>query len=77
MSLSELTLALMEGNLSFQQAFVTATLMSLPTRIEIEREADNEQAHQDELQALLKELSEDVLKNLDSDTKSQNLKKKT
>ena len=40
-------------------------MMALPTRIEIEREADSDRSHRAELEALLKEWAQAVVDGLD------------
>lgn len=51
---------------TFQEAFLTAVLLALPTRIEIERDADSEHSQRAELEAILKESCEAVLEELDA-----------
>ncbi len=62
MSIVDLSTALMEVGASFENAFREAVLMALPTRIEIERDAESGQTLHEEIQGLLKEWIEAVLK---------------
>lgn len=55
LGVAELTAALMRAGRSLPDAFTAAVLMALPTRIEIEREAENERSGRAELESLLKE----------------------
>ncbi len=61
-SVAEIAAVLMSEGLKFEAAFLAAVLMALPTRIEIEREADNERSLRAEVESLLKEWVEQVLK---------------
>jgi MoxR-like ATPase len=72
LSVGEIALMMMREGTSLREAFVEAAMMALPTRIEIEREADAERSFRAEVEALLKEWTEEVLSELDSDS----LKKK-
>jgi hypothetical protein len=49
----------------FRKAFLSAALMALPTRIEIEREADTDQSLREEVESLLQEWAESVLDELE------------
>jgi len=77
LSIADITVALMQGGssglaagsvkdaaLGFEAAFLEAALMALPTRIEIEREADSEVSHHQEVEILLKEWVAEVLSDL-------------
>lgn len=64
---------MIRDGVEFKEAFLSAVLMALPTRIEIERESDSGQSMHEEMELLLKEWAETVLNELDS----QSLKKKT
>lgn len=86
LSVAEIGTVLMQtGKQSFREAFLMAALMALPTRIEIEREAESELSFRHEVESLIKEWVKDVLDNLNiqSDLSTQNqvadrnLKKKT
>lgn len=66
MSIGELAAVLLKSGASFRDAFLEAVLMALPTRIEIEREADSNQSAHAEAEALIKEWAEKVLGELES-----------
>lgn len=90
-SIAEIAVVLMKGKQdaqslqSFRDAFLMAALMALPTRIEIEREAESELSFRSEVESLIQEWVKDVLDNLNiqadtiaSDPRGDgNLKKKT
>lgn len=65
-AVAELTSVLLSAGYDLKEAFFEAVLMALPTRIEIEREAESGVSLQQEIEALLRELSESTLENLDS-----------
>jgi MoxR-like ATPase len=65
-SVTEIAAALMKSGASLEEAFVGAALMALPTRIEIEREAETSQSPRAEAEALLKEWAEEILHELTS-----------
>jgi len=50
-----------QGGVPTREAFLQAAVLALPTRIEIEREAESAQAAQRETQSLVRELSETAL----------------
>ncbi|MEO5969103.1 MAG: hypothetical protein ABIQ95_04185, partial [Bdellovibrionia bacterium] len=86
LSVAEIGAVLMQsGKHGFREAFLMAALMALPTRIEIEREAESELSFRHEVESLITEWVKDILDNLsiqsDMSTQSQiadrNLKKKT
>jgi MoxR-like ATPase len=72
LSVAEIAAVLIEEGAAFEAAFLEAVLMALPTRIEIEREADADRSGGSELEAMLKEWTEQAL----SETQS-GVKKKT
>jgi MoxR-like ATPase len=65
-SVAEIASVLMKEGLSFEEAFLTAVQMALPTRIEIEREAESNQSPRAEVESLLQEWAREILKDLDS-----------
>ncbi|MBC7693381.1 MAG: MoxR family ATPase [Methylotenera sp.] len=66
-SMAQIATVLISDGATFEEAFLAAALMALPTRIEIEREMDSEQSIHAEIELLLKEMSESVLSDLNSD----------
>lgn len=72
MSVAEIASVLMKDGLSLAEAFTTAVLMALPTRIEIEREAESDRSVRAEAESLLQDWARSVLDDLGAD-----LKKKT
>lgn len=54
-----------------RDAFVTAVILALPTRIEIERDAESEESLRVELEGLLKQWSEEILDELDHPQKKK------
>lgn len=74
-SITELTLALVQEGLKFEKAFLAAVQMALPTRIELEHDADTEGSGGSEIENLLAQWSQEVLDALNDD--STELKKKT
>ena len=72
-SVAEITAVLLGEGLSFVSAFIAAAMMALPTRIEIEREADSDRSMRSEIEALVKELAEAALEGKGS---REDLKKK-
>jgi MoxR-like ATPase len=72
MSVAEIGAVLLASGREFKEAFLEAVLMALPTRIEIEREAESERDGRQELVDLLKEWVESVL-----DENPESLKKKS
>ncbi len=61
-SVAEIAAVLMAEGMKLDRAFLAAVLMALPTRIEIEREADSERSMRAEVESLLKEWVDQVLK---------------
>ena len=70
---AEIAAVLMGAGQSFEDAFLQAALLALPTRIEIERDAESDQSARDELLGLLREWSKAALDSLPGGE----LKKKT
>jgi len=70
-AVAELTSVFLSSGYSLHEAFLEAVLMALPTRIEIEREGDSTASAQEEIESLLKDLSEAALENLDSPLDSE------
>jgi MoxR-like ATPase len=60
-SVAEIAAVLLKDGTKFAEAFLTAVLMALPTRIEIEHAADSDRSMRDELESLLKEWAEKAL----------------
>jgi MoxR-like ATPase len=75
LSIAEIGVVLFKNGRNLEQAFMEAVLMALPTRIEIEREADAGGTGRDELEQLVRELAREVLDRLGEP--SQEVKKKT
>jgi MoxR-like ATPase len=73
LSVAEIAHIFMQDGMKLRDAFLQAALMALPTRIEIEREADSSQSPRDEVESLLKEWVDEVLSEMDE----AGLKKKT
>ncbi|MFN7685494.1 MAG: AAA family ATPase [Oligoflexia bacterium] len=73
-AVAEIAAALVEQKTTggLEQAFVTAALLALPTRIELERDAEASGSHADELRALVSELAKDAF----SGAESPSVKKK-
>jgi len=69
LSVAEIASVMIQEGASFEKAFLSAVLLALPTRIEIEREADSERSHREETESLLKEWAEQVLGDLSSGKK--------
>jgi len=55
LSVAEIAAVLIKGGQKLEDAFLAAALMALPTRIEIEHEADSERSIREEVAALLRE----------------------
>ena len=55
LSVAEIAAVLIKGGKTLEDAFLAAALMALPTRIEIEHEADSDRSIREEVVALLKE----------------------
>lgn len=66
MSVVQLAALLLKEGMLFKEAFLSAVLMALPTRIEIEREAETDRSIRSEVDALLGEFVDTVLADLDS-----------
>ncbi len=64
MSIAEIAAVLMKDGMKLEDAFMTAVLMALPTRIEIEREAESDRSLRSETEALLQEWAKAVLESL-------------
>ncbi len=73
LSIGEIARVLLESGKDFEEAFLEAALMALPTRIEIERESDSDRSARAEVESLVQEWAKSVLSDLDNDE----LKKKT
>ena len=73
LSVAEIADVMIRDGLSFKDAFLAAALMALPTRIEIERDADSENSIRVEMETLLKEWANEVLEELNQGS----VKKKT
>jgi len=73
LSIAEIADVMIRGRNSFQDAFISAALLALPTRIEIEREADSEKSIRVEMESLIQEWAETVLAELEAGS----VKKKT
>lgn len=72
LSIGELTQVLMKSGKPFDQAFLSAVLMAMPTRIEIERDVESDRFSQGEIEELLRLWVNEVLENLDSATQKKN-----
>jgi MoxR-like ATPase len=64
LSVAEIAEVMMRDGVVFKDAFMEAALLALPTRIELERDADSEGSMRAELVTLLKEWTESVLADL-------------
>ena len=74
LSIAEITQAFISlGLLQFEEAFLRAVCMALPTRIEVEKDSDSELSQRAEVEKLLQEWVRDVLQDLGPSV----LKKKT
>ena len=71
LSIAEIASVLMAEGSSLPQAFVAAVLMALPTRIEIERDAESEQSVREEMVALLKKWADSVLEEISGEGKQK------
>jgi MoxR-like ATPase len=60
-SVAEIASVLMNEGQSFEAAFLAAVMMALPTRIEVEHEADSDRTMREEVESLLKEWAHLVL----------------
>jgi MoxR-like ATPase len=70
-SVAELAAAFMAGGQTLEEALRSAVPMALPTRIEIEREADSDRSHQTEVTALLTALVNQAILEGDGPEKKQ------
>ncbi len=66
--IAELTASLMSASKTFEEAFLAAALMALPTRIEIERELESEATAHEETESLLREWAQSVLQELSGES---------
>jgi MoxR-like ATPase len=60
-SVAELAASFLKDGLAFADAVLASVQMALPTRIEIEREADSDQSHAREVQKILEAISQQAL----------------
>jgi len=63
-SVAEIAAVLIKKGTNFREAFLTAALMALPTRIEIQREAESDLSFRHEVESLIREWVKEVLDNL-------------
>ncbi|MCM2323177.1 MAG: MoxR family ATPase [Oligoflexia bacterium] len=63
-AIAELAQALIKDGLALVEAFVTAALMALPTRIEIEREAESDRSPRAEVERLVEDWARAILQEL-------------
>lgn len=75
-SVAEIAQVLLQEGKPFEEAFMTAVLMALPTRIEIEHEAEVDGSPRAEVEALLQEWAKTILDEL-SAQEASGLKKKS
>lgn len=68
-SIAELSAAFLAQGLAAPEAIQNAVGMALPTRIEVEREADSERSHQAEVISILEQIVKQALAEGDSATK--------
>ena len=74
LSIAEITQAFLTlGSLKFEEAFLKAVYMALPTRIEVERDSESELSQRAEVEKMLQEWVSEVLKEISAPP----LKKKT
>ena len=64
LSVAEIAAVLMLEGKKFGEAFLAAVLMALPTRIEIENEAESDRTMREEVESLLKSWAESVLQQI-------------
>lgn len=64
LSIAEIGAVFLKGGMPFESAFLTAALLALPTRIEIEREAESDRNARQEIESLVRELSKEILEHL-------------
>jgi hypothetical protein len=60
-SVAEIASVLMKEGADLKEAFVKAAIMALPTRIEVEREAESDRSARDEVEALIREWARKIL----------------
>jgi MoxR-like ATPase len=60
-SVAQIAAVLLEEGSTFEDAFLAAVRMALPTRIEIEREADSDRSMREEVETLLADWAKSVL----------------
>ena len=65
-SVAEIASVLMKEGADFKEAFVQAAIMALPTRIEVEREAETDRSARAEVEALIQEWARKILETLGS-----------
>ncbi len=70
-SVAEIAAVMIASGSMLEKAFVAAAVMALPTRIEIEREAESDRTGRGEAEALVREWAEQVLRELGSDVKKK------
>lgn len=63
-SIAEIAEIMIRDGIPFKDAFQSAALLGLPTRIELERDVESEVSFRKEMEALLKEWTTSVLENL-------------
>ena len=68
-SVAELATSLQEDGMGLEQAIRIAVSMALPTRIEIEREADSEKTHSAEVLQLLEKIADQAIREGESPEK--------
>jgi len=68
-SIAELSAAFIAQGLAAAEAIQSAVGMALPTRIEVEREADSERSHQAEVMSILEQIVQQALAEGDAATK--------
>lgn len=66
LSIAEIASVMMEDGTPFADAFLSAVMLALPTRIEVEREVETEKSPHAEAERLLRELAESILQDLES-----------
>jgi len=71
MSVAEIAAVLLQEGSDFKTAFLEAALMALPTRIEIEHEADSDRSIREETESLLKDWVQSVLQQLEGSSRKK------
>jgi MoxR-like ATPase len=66
LSVAEIGKAMMAEGASLEAAFLGAALLALPTRIEIERDAESDRTQRQEVETLLRGWVQEILRDLDS-----------